>query len=289
MSTRWPRVFYSLIAAQRCEDIDAPTLEAEIGALIREAGDDLRGAPIEATQATWISGRASKFESSPPDHLGRTVPTASEWDHRRGTDSRDDDLRFRLILTTGVLVASLAFAWVGGLGSNSAFSLPPSHKPLTSSLASPLGSEQENSRAAPHVAPTTTGMQKVVTPIIFKPDRGQQSPRMAAQPAPAPASVVSKVARQNLSSTGPPEAAPQQRAKTLPEPRPAPTPETRPTTIPGWTIRDVIGGTAVLDGPNGPVKVTRGNTVPGLGRIDSIVRWGSRWIVATSTGLITTQ
>jgi len=112
---------------------------------------------------------------------------------------------------------------------------------------------------------------------------------MAAQPAPAPASVVSKVARQNLSSTGPPEAAPQQRAKTLPEPRPAPTPETRPTTIPGWTIRDVIGGTAVLDGPNGPVKVTRGNTVPGLGRIDSIVRWGSRWIVATSTGLITTQ
>src|SRR5262245_52276495 len=28
---------------------------------------------------------------------------------------------------------------------------------------------------------------------------------------------------------------------------------------------------------------------PGIGRIDSIVRWGSRWIVATTKGLISTQ
>jgi hypothetical protein len=29
--------------------------------------------------------------------------------------------------------------------------------------------------------------------------------------------------------------------------------------------------------------------VPGVGRIESVVRWGSRWIVATSKGLISTQ
>jgi hypothetical protein len=29
--------------------------------------------------------------------------------------------------------------------------------------------------------------------------------------------------------------------------------------------------------------------VPGVGRVDSIVRWGNRWIVATSKGLISTQ
>jgi hypothetical protein len=34
--------------------------------------------------------------------------------------------------------------------------------------------------------------------------------------------------------------------------------------------------------------VTRGDTVPGIGRIDSIVRWGSLWIVATANGLIAT-
>jgi hypothetical protein len=28
--------------------------------------------------------------------------------------------------------------------------------------------------------------------------------------------------------------------------------------------------------------------VPGLGKIDSIVRWGNRWIVATSRGLVST-
>jgi hypothetical protein len=74
------------------------------------------------------------------------------------------------------------------------------------------------------------------------------------------------------------------------EPRPLlmPAPETRPTTIEGWTVLDVRGGTAVLQGPDGVRTVTLGDTVPGIGRIDSIVRWGSRWIVATANGLIAT-
>jgi hypothetical protein len=37
-----------------------------------------------------------------------------------------------------------------------------------------------------------------------------------------------------------------------------------------------------LEGPNGVSKVARGDTVAGLGRIDSIVRWGNRWIVVTT-------
>jgi hypothetical protein len=65
-------------------------------------------------------------------------------------------------------------------------------------------------------------------------------------------------------------------------------PETRPTTIEGWTVREVRGGTAILEGPDGIWTVTRGDTVPGIGRIDSIVRWGNRWIVATANGLIAT-
>jgi hypothetical protein len=68
----------------------------------------------------------------------------------------------------------------------------------------------------------------------------------------------------------------------------APTPETRPTTIKGWTLREVADGTAVLEGPNGVWRATPGQTVPGVGRVDSIVRWGDRLIVATSRGLIST-
>jgi len=67
-----------------------------------------------------------------------------------------------------------------------------------------------------------------------------------------------------------------------------PTPETRPTTIEGWTLREVVNGTAVIEGPNGVWKVTPGQTVPGIGRVDSIVRWGNRLVVATSRGLIST-
>ena len=72
------------------------------------------------------------------------------------------------------------------------------------------------------------------------------------------------------------------------QPKLSPVPETRPTTIPGWMLREVVNGTAVLQGPNGIWRVTRGDTVPGVGRVDSIVRWGNRWIVATSRGLIST-
>jgi hypothetical protein len=68
----------------------------------------------------------------------------------------------------------------------------------------------------------------------------------------------------------------------------APAPETRPATIEGWTVLEVRGGTAVLEGPDGIRTVTAGDTVPGLGRIDSVVRWGNRWIVATASGLIAT-
>jgi hypothetical protein len=66
----------------------------------------------------------------------------------------------------------------------------------------------------------------------------------------------------------------------------APVPETRPTTIEGWTLREVMNGTAVLEGPNGTWRVTRGDTVPGVGRIISIFRWGNHLMVATSRGLI---
>jgi hypothetical protein len=67
-----------------------------------------------------------------------------------------------------------------------------------------------------------------------------------------------------------------------------PVPETKLTTIEGWMLREVTNGTAVLEGPNGIWTAKRGDTVPGVGRVESIVLWGERWIVATSSGLIST-
>ena len=67
-----------------------------------------------------------------------------------------------------------------------------------------------------------------------------------------------------------------------------PVPETRLKTIEGWMLREVTNGRAVLEGPNGIWTAKRGDTVPGVGRVESIVLWGERWIVATSSGLIST-
>src|SRR5262245_57257324 len=89
--------------------------------------------------------------------------------------------------------------------------------------------------------------------------------------------VEQSTAKQKLASTEPQDHA-----------RQAPYPETKPTTIAGWAIVEVVGGTATVQGPNGVWRVTRGDTVPGIGKVDSIVRWGNRWIVATSSGLIST-
>jgi hypothetical protein len=64
--------------------------------------------------------------------------------------------------------------------------------------------------------------------------------------------------------------------------------ESTPTTIKGWTLHDIADGVAILEGPNGIRRVKRGDLVPGVGKIESIVRWGNRWIVVTSSGLIST-
>ena len=101
-----------------------------------------------------------------------------------------------------------------------------------------------------------------------------------AKPSALPRPSASAVSQANAS----PAAAIAMRQPSLAAP-----PETRPTTIPGWTVVDVRDGTAVLEGPDGIKMAARGDAIPGLGRIESIVRWGNRWIVATANGLIATQ
>jgi hypothetical protein len=66
-------------------------------------------------------------------------------------------------------------------------------------------------------------------------------------------------------------------------------PDKRQNVIEGWTIQEIFGDTAILAGPDGIRKVSPGDTVPGVGRVDSIVRRGSRWVVTTSRGVIKTD
>ena len=56
--------------------------------------------------------------------------------------------------------------------------------------------------------------------------------------------------------------------------------------IPGWVLRDVYDGVALVEGRGGYREIQVGEAIPGVGRVESIERRGRRWVVVTSQGLI---
>jgi len=65
-------------------------------------------------------------------------------------------------------------------------------------------------------------------------------------------------------------------------------PTQRPSAAAGWSVRDVYGNTALIQGTrNGPIEVKPGDNIPGLGRVQSIQQQpDGRWVVVTSRGNI---
>jgi hypothetical protein len=175
-----------------------------------------------------------------------------------------------IIIGASLSALALYVGWIGGLNSDF-FTIKPGSLPV----------KTVNSSADP--------------PDAAKSDRlaVQGSSVNTIATATSSAHETSKRGAQNtdLSLTKQATRAPQPTAveRTKVSTKPAPVPETRPTTIEGWIIREVNGGTAVLEGPDGVWKARQGDAVPGVGKIESIVRWGNRWIVATSKGLISTR
>ena len=154
-----------------------------------------------------------------------------------------------------------------GLPSQAANSTPPI-------LGSKDGDEFQDGGAANAEA---SGSPKLTSSTVSS----RWMPSFDDTPSAPPASQRATVEQQKTSSRVEPE---DMRTRT----KLAPMQETRPKTIEGWTIREVVNGVAVLEGPNGVWRSRRGDTVPGLGKVDSIVFWGHRWIVATSRGLVST-
>ncbi|MFD2183966.1 coiled-coil domain-containing protein [Rhodoplanes azumiensis] len=105
-----------------------------------------------------------------------------------------------------------------------------------------------------------------------QPPAGQPGPSQptqihaAAPPAP-PASVAVASADMTTASLG--------------DPRPP-----APPVVSGWVVRDVRRGIALIEGRYGLVEVETGDTLPGLGRIESIRKQDGRWLVVTSRGVI---
>ena len=178
-------------------------------------------------------------------------------------------------LVTGALAVAFGVGWIAGASSSRFFAPEPPATPIQQASAPSCAHEpsQEIACAAKADRQAMAGAAgKAAGPGASGLNRGHERSR-----SPQLASAGTNKDPLTTNSIAPAAA------------RPVAMPETRPTTIEGWTIREVVGGTVVLDGPSGAWRAAQGDTVPGIGRIDSIVRWGSRWIVATTKGLISTQ
>jgi hypothetical protein len=195
---------------------------------------------------------------------------------------RPGDRKRTIWLVAGALVAGFGLGWAGGFGwygsadmagrnpitQTETFSRRP---PEIKSGGKTEGARKTASTPGLQTPPGVSAVSAAGASLSVKPQATSPAGgRLSADPS----STAAPAIQANMTLT--------ERGSMVPAA------ETRPTTIEGWTVLDVRGGVAVLEGPDGVRMATRGDTVPGIGRIDSIVRWGNRWIVATASGLIAT-
>jgi len=254
--------------ADRAES-DAQPQQLVLWSALRDQDGEKSRRPRDVTE-----GAASKFLLIEPVGPGAAAPAREiKADHEIRPPHRDEfmdpqptapalALWVQCALLLGALAVGLCLGWIGGSASWRFFAAAPA--PVQQADASACAREGRcaAAKADREASPKIAGPRARITA------RGTQQAsanRDVAMTSSIPAQQQTNIA-----------------------PRLTPFPETRPTTIEGWAIREVAGSTVVLQGPGGVWRVSQGDSVPGVGRIDSIVRWGSRWIVATTRGLIST-
>ena len=233
---------------------------------------------LSAARETSTSPQATNGASPASDQLAIPLPEGvSAWDTDIRVQNQDKVLgspspagagRRRTVFVAGAIAAALVLGWFGGSSwhrlCDRATSAPSKQK--LDSARNP-GPQREIARLDPNEmgreAAAPSNVRKIGAPSATR--RTADASNGAAQPAttstkpvPSPTPATDTSPRSQVAG--------QQQAK-LDPPR-VPVPETRPTTIEGWTIREVVGSTAVLQGPNGVVRAARGDTVPGVGRVE---------------------
>jgi hypothetical protein len=239
---------------------------------------------------TWDKPARSDF--SVTDRISAPAAASARPHEIRG--NRPEDALAALNGRTGwrgqmvavVLAATFGLGWFSGSHSHRlthfAAALNPFASRTTALPEKKIATTIESPVVSPPAkrAPDKVGLRKLFASAASTADYKPAPPRRAAL-APSPVSLVNP---EKMTSPGSPSAQDDEKAW----PRLTPVPETKPETIEGWTVRRVDNGMAVLEGPGGVWQAKQGDNVPGVGRVDSIVLWGGRWIVATSTGLIST-
>jgi hypothetical protein len=172
---------------------------------------------------------------------------ASRWEDEINIDDRDrlsvsDPRRTRTSFLTRTALAALACIAV--LGSFYLLGQSLISNQRVNSLAQILDSEKErmplSTSAAASVDKTAGGVPAVPANGIDHPQDSRQSSSQVSSRTPA---ITKKDTKESHPLV--------EKSQTKLLANRAPIPETRPTTIKGWTLRSVAGGTATLEGPGG--------------------------------------
>jgi hypothetical protein len=181
------------------------------------------------------------------------------------------------LLAVAVVLAAAFGAMAGVLGASGVARLTaetavaPEPPALQSTLAQ-LQSEVSALKASVDATGRTTGAQ--YSKLVERFDRVERAQSGANK-------TDAALPKETTGSVSPPAAA----AVPLP---PALVPA--PVIVPGWAVRDVYRGVAMLQSRVGAmVEVEAGDVLPGLGRIEAIRRQDGRWVVMTSKGMITSM
>ena len=72
------------------------------------------------------------------------------------------------------------------------------------------------------------------------------------------------------------------------EPNQNPRPASGAASLPGFVLRDVFDGKALVESRSSLALVAPGSNLDGAGQVESIERRGDEWVVKTTSGIITT-
>jgi hypothetical protein len=224
---------------------------------------------LNTFESVWSGNVVGGERSEPPARLWNFLKSGGE-EVLVVREPFGDRARAALLVTVALL-ASFGLGWAGGLN--------------WPQFASELGLVEvaQKETPSPRISEARSsgrieGARKTAS--------ASDSPAIVGS-IPKPSTLLPGGARLSAGPASQANAGPSAAAIAMRQPLVA-APETKPATIPGWTVVDVRDGTAVLEGPDGIRMAARGDTVPGLGRVESIVRWGSRWVIATASGLVAT-
>jgi hypothetical protein len=257
-----------------------------------DAAEDLPAHDVEPAERPGET--AEKFTKSQPEHPRAAAMASRDIIPLRAPAAGRASRKFRkfTLLAASLVLASALGAMAGVLGATGVARLAPlfgsgetasvPEQPDLQGTVAKLRSDIAALKASVDATSRTTGAQ--YTKLVERLDRAERAQSVAqktdaALPKETTGSITTPSATAAPLSPAP-----------LPSPAAAPATVAPGAFVPGWAVRDVYRGVAMLQSRmGGMVEVEPGDVLPGLGRIESIRRQDGRWVVMTSKGMITSM